>query len=320
MTWQAVIAHAPGEEELAEKLAHPIREAGYEVTYRGTVLVGESFIEEAAKALSAGGPVILCGTVEALGTGWAHHLVNSARANFGRRRFFPVRMQERAYIEQIAPGTAVAEYWRDPERGVQELLRALREYFPIEPQGSPSRAEAPPLAFLDRLTGLARFNAESLASFRAELRPSSTGTLPLSLEPVEFLQRASLMRNGVLTMTGVLLFGYTPTDVLPSAFARFVVYTGATKTADREPMDCRGTIIQQITELYHQIASRIRARERVGTDSPRTEVIYEYPMRTVREIIANALVHRDYEDPGRFVHVRLFTDRIEILSPGEWVG
>ena len=66
MIWQAVIAHAPGEERLAEKIAQPLQEAGYGVSYRGTVLVGESFTEEASKALSAGGPVILCATINAM--------------------------------------------------------------------------------------------------------------------------------------------------------------------------------------------------------------------------------------------------------------
>jgi len=34
-----LIAHAPGEESLAELLAGPIRKAGYEVTHLGTVYI-----------------------------------------------------------------------------------------------------------------------------------------------------------------------------------------------------------------------------------------------------------------------------------------
>lgn len=79
LTWQVLIAHAKGEEEFAEQLAEPIREAGYEVAHRGTVMVGESFTEEASKALGTGGPVVLCGTIKALGTRWARQIVNAAR-------------------------------------------------------------------------------------------------------------------------------------------------------------------------------------------------------------------------------------------------
>src|SRR4051812_19349888 len=98
MIWQAVIAHAPGEEQLAEKIARPVQEAGYGVSYRGTVLVGESFTEEASKALSAGGPLILCATINALGTGWVYLLVNSALAHADKKRIFAVRM-EKCYLD-----------------------------------------------------------------------------------------------------------------------------------------------------------------------------------------------------------------------------
>jgi methylmalonyl-CoA mutase cobalamin-binding subunit len=72
MVWKVLIAHAKGEEHLAELLSEPLRSAGYEVAHQGTVLVGESVVEEASKVLSLRGPVVLCGTVKAVGTGWAH--------------------------------------------------------------------------------------------------------------------------------------------------------------------------------------------------------------------------------------------------------
>ena len=46
--------------------------------------------------------------------------------------------------------------------------------------------------------------------------------------------------------------------------------------------------------------------------------VYEYPMIAVREVIANALVHRDYASMDSCVHVRLFADRLEVSSPGVW--
>ena len=42
----------------------------------------------------------------------------------------------------------------------------------------------------------------------------------------------------------------------------------------------------------------------------------EYPERAVEESIANALVHRDYTVFGSEVHIDIFDDRIEIVSPG----
>lgn len=42
----------------------------------------------------------------------------------------------------------------------------------------------------------------------------------------------------------------------------------------------------------------------------------EYPREAVREAVVNAVAHRDYEDSSRQILVRLFADRLEILSPG----
>ncbi|NCO96954.1 MAG: DeoR family transcriptional regulator [Candidatus Aenigmarchaeota archaeon] len=50
-------------------------------------------------------------------------------------------------------------------------------------------------------------------------------------------------------------------------------------------------------------------------DQVQREEKYEYPPDAIREAIANAVVHRDYESPSK-VQVRIFNDRIEIWNPG----
>lgn len=130
MIRQVLIAHAEGEENLAEQLAVPIREAGYLVAHSGSVLVGESVIEEASKVLSLGGPVVLCGTVEALGTGWAHRIINAAN-QYNGVRIFAVQMQQRAYLNPLVLDYAVSRYWQDPTGTIQELISALKKYYPL---------------------------------------------------------------------------------------------------------------------------------------------------------------------------------------------
>src|SRR6516164_7570008 len=102
MVIQVLIAHAKGEENYAEQLARPIREAGYDVVHYGTVMVGESLVEEASRVLMASGAVVLCGTVKAVGTPWARRFVNAARANNRGAKIFPVSMEEDADLEQLA--------------------------------------------------------------------------------------------------------------------------------------------------------------------------------------------------------------------------
>lgn len=42
----------------------------------------------------------------------------------------------------------------------------------------------------------------------------------------------------------------------------------------------------------------------------------EYPGRALREALVNAVAHRNYEDGARKITVRVFSNRIEIASPG----
>lgn len=43
--------------------------------------------------------------------------------------------------------------------------------------------------------------------------------------------------------------------------------------------------------------------------------VYELPTDSIRELIANAVAHRSYLEPGN-IQVALFDDRLEITSPG----
>jgi ATP-dependent DNA helicase RecG len=43
---------------------------------------------------------------------------------------------------------------------------------------------------------------------------------------------------------------------------------------------------------------------------------YEYPEKALREVVANAVIHRDYAITETFTQVNVFEDRIEIFNPG----
>ncbi len=42
----------------------------------------------------------------------------------------------------------------------------------------------------------------------------------------------------------------------------------------------------------------------------------EYPVPALREALVNAVAHRSYEDASRKIFLRVFSDRIEVASPG----
>ncbi|MCR5622688.1 MAG: hypothetical protein K6G18_12670, partial [Treponema sp.] len=54
----------------------------------------------------------------------------------------------------------------------------------------------------------------------------------------------------------------------------------------------------------------------VVKDSPRRENTLAIPLDVLRETVVNAVAHRDYSILTRKIHIYIYTDRIEVQSPG----
>ena len=44
---------------------------------------------------------------------------------------------------------------------------------------------------------------------------------------------------------------------------------------------------------------------------------WEYPIITIREVIWNAVIHRDYSLSGKVIKIAIFDDKVEITCPGK---
>lgn len=315
------IACAEGEERLAEQLADPLREAGYSVSHQGTILVGSSNLAEAAKALAAGAPVVLCATVRAIGSKWAHQIVNSGHKTSS---VFVVQMESEAYVDQVALQTKVARYCDNPAGAIKDLLDALKSKFPVERNEISAPTLTDPVisrGYLDEPAPSATLDIEALQDFRRELRPEVVTQYPGALTAWEFLDRANLRVGDWLTRTGALLFARNPPAACPTAMIKCVCYQGTTRDSRRVALiTYEGTVPAQIEAARLFIARHVQHDEAPTADSPRAEAVYAYPMIAVREILANALTHREYASQDSCVHVRLYADRLEISSPGAWFG
>lgn len=173
-------------------------------------------------------------------------------------------------------------------------------------------------SYMDNLTFVRDFDDRYLSDFRNQLREEKRKRYPNSLSNAEFLKESNLMIDGYMTRSGALLFGKNPQEVCRSAITQCTIYRGKDKAAVFEKIQLDSTIPNQIIDSHNYIESRVNKIENSIAGRAQLETRYEYPMRCVREIIANALAHRDYEDNHRIVHIYLFLDRIEIMSPGDW--
>jgi 3',5'-cyclic AMP phosphodiesterase CpdA/type II secretory pathway predicted ATPase ExeA len=191
---------------------------------------------------------------------------------------------------------------------------------PVRPTSPPAAPAAP----RDPLARLAEEEHEiseaALEAFRRGVRDEMADLRNAKLGTMEILDRLGLLSSGRLTRAATLLFGLHPQRELPSAIVQSVQYHGSDRTATRESRQVAGTAMEQVDGALAFLRERVGRRERPSVASGRSEVAYEYPMTCVREVLVNAIVHRDYGDDARYVHARLFDDRIEISSPGGWTG
>jgi predicted HTH transcriptional regulator len=118
----------------------------------------------------------------------------------------------------------------------------------------------------------------------------------------------------VPSASGLLLFGKNPEDFLVQSKIKADCFQGnePVNTIDQE--DIKGTIPEMIkkSESFFlrnmKTAMRIEGFSRVQID--------EYPLEALREAVVNAVVHRDYEIKGATVLINMFSNRVEIASPG----
>ena len=301
------------------ELVDPLERAGFTVVHNEAVGVGDSLIGTANKHLRSGVPVVLCATVNAVARLWARKLVNAAQLIEGCK-VLVVEMDEGLDLDHLSMGTVAARHYSDPEGALDSLIKALNSYFPEDaktPEASPADEMQD---FLDQITGATTPSIEALAEFRSQLREDISDEYPQSLSAWEFLQRTYLVREGGLTRAGVLLVGEKPVQVMPSAVIECCEYHGIDRTASSAKTSIFGTLQSQIVQANKYIADRMQRGEAPSPSGPYSQPVYAYPMIAVREIIANAVAHRNYSVTSSCIHVRIFDDRIEIVNPGTWIA
>ena len=83
---------------------------------------------------------------------------------------------------------------------------------------------------------------------------------------------------------------------------------GAINLSNEQVLKARDFINSQLREFTHLNQKGI------------FETVPEYPEFAWYESLVNAVTHRDYSNTGEYITVKLFDDRLEILSPGKLSG
>ena len=142
------------------------------------------------------------------------------------------------------------------------------------------------------------------------------------------LETQGILQNGLPTLAGLMLFGEYPQEFFPQLSVTAMVVPGKTMVELGEDGErfvdnkrIEGTISEMLESALAFVRRNMKVKTMITEKGSRADLT-EYPMKAVREILLNALIHRDYSLHTDHSPIRLlmYEDRLELENPGGLYG
>lgn len=151
----------------------------------------------------------------------------------------------------------------------------------------------------------------------------SLASIPDKIDTKAFqnrLLRMDLLKNsnGNIEPTGygVLLFGKEPRVKYPQAGLLVTIHY---ESGNEEIKEFNEALVKIPGELENWLRNKLPViSER--SEMVRQSTIQNIPFKLIREVVINALVHRDYDIDGAKCHLIIYPDKLIVKSPGEPVS
>lgn len=215
----------------------------------------------------------------------------------------PVQYRGRVWI-RVGPRKAVAN--EGEERILSERRVATSKTFD---------ARACLEASLDDLVLDIFLNTYRKEAIAADVLAGNHRTIEEQLAALRFFD----LRQNRPTHAAVLLFGKDARTFMPGAYVQYLKIEGTQLSDDVSvSKELSGDLLTLARELDALLEGSLSEKP-VRTTALRDTLVWDYPKRSVRELLMNAVCHRSYESnsPVRF---HRFADRIEIQNPGGLYG
>lgn len=150
-----------------------------------------------------------------------------------------------------------------------------------------------------------------------------------NVDDEQFNELMSITRNGELTLASVLLFCLYPQAYFPQlSIIATVVYgnemgdTGENGERFLDNKRIEGSISDMLDGALQFVKNNMRTSTIINPENGKRNDKTDYPLTAVREIILNALVHRDYSihTEGMPIQLAIYNDRLEVKNPGGLYG
>lgn len=122
------------------------------------------------------------------------------------------------------------------------------------------------------------------------------------------------------TYAGILVFGFNPLFYLPGAYIQYVKFSGEQMTSNVDyEKEFSGALITGLKMIDDFIKNNIVKNRPIKTDSFQEKMLTNYPYWALRELLMNAIMHRNYES-NTPIYIYEFSNRIEINNSGGLFG
>lgn len=148
---------------------------------------------------------------------------------------------------------------------------------------------------------------------------------PLSPEKDEgFLLKLKLLtqdEDGKIcpSVSGILMASQRPEEHITNAYIQAVVYRGIQRNAayQSDARDIVGPLDVQVADAVRFVEKNMKIS---ANKEPARQDIPQFSIQAVFEAVVNAVAHRDYSVQGSKIRLHIFSDRLEIFSPGAIVN
>ena len=120
-----------------------------------------------------------------------------------------------------------------------------------------------------------------------------------------------------ITNLGAVLFAKNLQDFegLARKAPRVIIYEGKSKLVTRLDRTGMKGYAVSFENLIDYINNQLPSNEVIGRAF--RETVKMFPEIAIRELVANALIHQDFDETGTSVVIEIYEDRIEITNPGK---
>lgn len=198
-----------------------------------------------------------------------------------------------------------AYYWRSGSVK-QELKGAALNDFLLKKMGLTWDRVIEPNSTLDDM------DPKAIERFKTDA--AKAGRLPdlADLSDADILKKLRLVTREGITRAALVLFGKDPGEFYPNLFVKIGRF-GDSETDLRFQEVVEGNLMRALPETIEQLERKFLTKPVRFEGIQRIEEL-EYPVEALREMLLNALVHRNYL--GSMTQMKVYDDRLSLWNAG----